>query len=120
MRKRPRVSRQQLDALLREQNNRCALTGLQLTPQTVSLDHVQPLSRGGSTDLHNCQLTLRTANHMKGSLTHEEFVALCRAVIAEDNRQKRRKKGRKRPSRARKKRGFGKNFRRFSGQSRRS
>ena len=98
------ASFQQLDALLQRQRNRCALTGHALTPMVVSLDHVVPLSRGGSQDLANCQLTTRAANHAKGSMLHEEFVALCQDVVAEDRRRRRRKKAqahRRRPRRRR-------------------
>jgi 5-methylcytosine-specific restriction endonuclease McrA len=52
-----------------------------LTPETASLDHTLPLSRGGAHDISNLQVLDYQANTAKGSLTVEEFVELCRDVV---------------------------------------
>ena len=39
--------------MIERQGRRCALSGKELTPETASLDHVVPLSRGGAHDLTN-------------------------------------------------------------------
>ena len=80
----------QLDALLEKQHHKCALTGRKLTPSNVSLDHIWPLSRGGSSEITNCQLVVREANSAKGALTPAEFIELCRQCVSENRRQKRR------------------------------
>jgi len=85
------VSRQQLEELLKRQRKQCGLTGRKLQPSNVSLDHIWPLSRGGSATIENCQLVVREANAAKGSLTPDEFLKLCREVLAEDRRKRRRK-----------------------------
>lgn len=43
----------------------------------LSLDHIIPISRGGTNDLSNLQFISREANHRKGDKTHEEF---CRQL----------------------------------------
>jgi 5-methylcytosine-specific restriction endonuclease McrA len=71
-----------LRILLERQCYRCALTGRQLTPDTASVDHVIPLSRGGSHSIDNLQIVHSIVNKAKGSLTQDEFIALCRDVAA--------------------------------------
>lgn len=85
------VSRQQLAAILKRQGHRCFLSGRPLTPSNVSVDHLVPLSRGGSQDASNLRLVTRGANQAKSNLLLEEFVELCRDVVSEDRRRKRRK-----------------------------
>ena len=96
------VSRQQLERILKAQKYRYFLTGRPLTPSDVSVDHLVPLSRGGSQDVSNLRLVTRGANHAKSNLLLQEFVELCRDVVAEERRRKRRKRGKpKRRPRAR-------------------
>lgn len=66
--------------LLERQDFKCAITGKPLTPQTASMDHIVPLSRGGSHEASNAMIVLREINSAKGSLTIQEFVEMCRAV----------------------------------------
>jgi 5-methylcytosine-specific restriction endonuclease McrA len=66
--------------LLTRQGFRCALTGRNLTPETASLDHVVPICRGGAHHIGNTQVLERTVNRAKGTLTNDEFLALCREV----------------------------------------
>lgn len=75
------VTGQQILNLITQQNYRCALTGRTLTPETASLDHIMPLSRGGAHDISNLQVLDHQANTAKGSLTMDEFVELCRDVV---------------------------------------
>lgn len=71
-----------LMSLLESQQFRCALTNRELTPETASLDHKQPLSRGGSNDMSNAQIVHYDVNMAKRTMTTEEFVSLCREVVA--------------------------------------
>jgi CRISPR/Cas system Type II protein with McrA/HNH and RuvC-like nuclease domain len=57
------------------QGGRCALTGLSLAGQKVHVDHILPVSRGGSDEDSNLQLVVRQANMAKGNDTVEEFRA---------------------------------------------
>lgn len=71
------------DAVLRlldRQRFRCALTGRALTPDTASLDHIIPVSRGGEHRIDNTQILERSVNRAKGTLTNAEFIALCAEV----------------------------------------
>lgn len=77
-----------LHALWEEQKGRCAVTGEFLTPgATASLDHIIPKSRGGSSEKSNLRWVLLSVNRSKWDMTHEEFVAVCRAVVREQDRQ---------------------------------
>lgn len=68
--------------LLERQSYRCALTGIELTPETASLDHCTPISRGGSHDIDNIQIITQRVNAAKGTMTTEEFIDVCRQVVA--------------------------------------
>ena len=65
----------------REGRLRCALTGRVLTPETVSLDHIVPLSKGGVSTTDNIQFVTHEANQAKSTLSQEEFIKLCRDVV---------------------------------------
>ena len=67
--------------LLEHQHYRCALTGRWLTPQTAALDHIMPMRRGGEHVIENTQVLHKDVNRAKGSLTSEEFLAMCREVV---------------------------------------
>lgn len=67
--------------LIQSQQYRCALTGLPLTPPTANLDHVVPLSQGGTHEIENCQVLRADINRAKGTLNNDEFIALCKAVV---------------------------------------
>jgi 5-methylcytosine-specific restriction endonuclease McrA len=66
--------------MIETQGFRCALSGRQLTPETASLDHIVPLSRGGTHDRSNLWVVDQHVNTAKGTLTVDEFVAMCRDV----------------------------------------
>lgn len=71
----------ELMKLLKQQEYRCALTGEKLTPNTAELDHKTPKSKGGEDSLPNLQWLDKTVNRMKGRMTVEEFVAVCKRVV---------------------------------------
>ena len=64
------------------QNGLCALTGRPMDIATATLDHIVPRARGGSNELDNLRWTTKPANHAKGDLLDDEFVELCKQVIA--------------------------------------
>jgi 5-methylcytosine-specific restriction endonuclease McrA len=74
------VSTANVLTLLERQRFRCALTGRLLTPQTAALDHIVPIRCGGGHVIENTQVLHKDVNRAKGSLTNEEFIALCREV----------------------------------------
>jgi 5-methylcytosine-specific restriction endonuclease McrA len=74
------VSAKQILDLIKRQDYKCALSGRALTPETASIDHIVPLSRGGAHSLENIWIVDVTMNAMKGTLLVEEFVAACKDV----------------------------------------
>jgi hypothetical protein len=75
------VTTTQIKKLIESQNYRCALTNRLLTPETASLDHKQPISRGGTHEVANLWVVEHFVNTAKGSLTVDEFVSMCRDVV---------------------------------------
>lgn len=72
--------------LIERQGYRCALSGRELTPEAASIDHRIPISRGGAHDLGNVQIVHHQVNSAKGTMTAEEFIALCRDVVKHHRR----------------------------------
>lgn len=58
----------------------CAYCGKKVSPLTFSLDHMDPLSRGGENRQRNLALCCDPCNRAKGSLDREEFVLLLGAL----------------------------------------
>lgn len=79
------VTIQGILAALERQQFRCALTGRRLTPDEASLDHIIPISRGGQHTPENIQILHRDVNRAKSTLTNDEFVGLCRDILAHTN-----------------------------------
>lgn len=63
--------------MLDAQGSTCPLSGRTLTPQTASLDHKVPVSKGGGHSLDNLWIIDNVVNRAKGTLTIEEFVSMC-------------------------------------------
>jgi 5-methylcytosine-specific restriction endonuclease McrA len=72
----------ELMQLLRLQECRCALTGIELTPETARLDHVIPKSKGGTDAIDNLQWLHVDANTAKATMAQEQFISMCRKVVA--------------------------------------
>jgi hypothetical protein len=69
--------------LLEGQQGACIYTGAQLKPGVnASLDHKTPKVRGGKNEIPNLQWVTALINRMKAHLTHEEFIAICRLIVA--------------------------------------
>ena len=68
--------------MLENQGYRCALSGEPLTPAGVNVDHIHPVKLGGRHELENLQLLTPEVNQMKGTLTQERFIELCKLVAA--------------------------------------
>ena len=66
---------------LEQQGNRCALSGELIDHKNSEIDHIIPVSRGGSSEIENLQWVTRKINRMKQTMTNEEFVDACKAVI---------------------------------------
>lgn len=67
--------------MLEAQDYKCALTGRDLSPDSASVDHIIPLSCGGTNTIDNVHIVHSVVNQAKGTMTVDEFVAMCREVI---------------------------------------
>lgn len=65
----------------------CYLTGKQITlsEDDYELDHIIPISRGGSNNLSNLGILSVEANQSKGGLLNKEFIELCIKVLKHNN-----------------------------------
>lgn len=64
-------------------NPKCYLTGTPIDlsqPGTYQLDHIIPVSRGGTNDISNLGLTTKQANKCKSDMTDIEFIEFCKKV----------------------------------------
>ena len=57
-------------ATLRRSRNKCACCGTPLTTKTMTMDHVIPISRGGTNDLKNLVALCYDCNQLKGNLLY--------------------------------------------------
>ena len=65
-------------------NPTCYLTGRPIDlsdGRSYHLDHIAPVSKGGSNNLSNCQIACKEANQAKSNLSVDEFIQLCQEVI---------------------------------------
>lgn len=76
------VTARSLLELIEKQQFMCALSGELLTPETASLDHKIPISKGGEHSLDNVAWVHRSINAAKGTMTIDEFILVCRKVTA--------------------------------------
>lgn len=73
-------------AMLDSQGRQCALSGRQLTPETLSADHRIPIASGGAHAIDNVWLVDQEVNVAKGTMSCEAFIQLCRDVVAWQDR----------------------------------
>ena len=59
------------------QGYQCALSGIDLTPESAELDHIVPLTNGGDHVMQNIQIVDVRINRMKGTMSNDEFIDLC-------------------------------------------
>lgn len=65
-------------------NPTCYITGRTINLEDASsyhIDHIIPVSKGGSNDLSNLGLACKEANLAKGNLLMPELISLCREII---------------------------------------
>lgn len=76
-----KITIKNLEDRLEAQGYRCSVTGLDLTPQTASLDHIIPHSEGGTNTMDNVQIVHREVNRIKGSLSMQELFEWCIRIL---------------------------------------
>ncbi len=63
-----------LVALWKKQEGKCAITGLELIPgKTAALDHIIPIDKGGNGTIGNVRLVHTDFNRIKWNKTDEEL-----------------------------------------------
>lgn len=62
---------------------KCYLTGkeIDLEKDDYCLDHIVPITKGGSNELENIGITIPSANASKSDLSLEEYLNLCKDVL---------------------------------------
>ena len=66
--------------LIEKQKYRCALSGVELTPETAALDHIVPITDGGGDDIDNLQWVHEEINRMKGTMDNDQFIKTVKRV----------------------------------------
>ena len=66
---------QEVKAWIDSQNPICAYCSIELSDNQIQLDHITPLSKGGSHTIDNFAISCRSCNCSKGNKTLEEFTA---------------------------------------------
>lgn len=64
------------ELLYADYGKQCKYCGKRLDMNTLVLDHIIPISKGGSSNIDNLQIICRTSNGMKGSLYEIDFYIL--------------------------------------------
>lgn len=67
--------------LAKNQKCKCALTGVSLTNDNISLDHIQPVSLGGNNNFENLRLVTKRVNIARQNMSDQEFIQLCQLVV---------------------------------------
>ena len=66
-------SKEERSVIARSQGYRCMYCGVRLRTENLQIDHMYPVSRGGSNEYDNLQALCRRCNIRKGNHTDEEF-----------------------------------------------
>lgn len=51
-------------------------------PREMQIDHIIPITKGGTTTRSNLSVTCRKCNHSKSNMTYDELIEWCRHVIS--------------------------------------
>lgn len=74
------INSKQLWSLAKKQRMRCAISGVKLTNDNMSPDHIIPFSKGGKNVIENIQLVDKTINFMKSSISQDKFLEIIKAI----------------------------------------
>jgi hypothetical protein len=68
--------------IAKAQKMRCPFTGEKLTSLNASLDHIVPISKGGTNDPSNIRLVIKWVNLMRLNYSDEEFIEICHKIAS--------------------------------------
>lgn len=71
----------ELWGLLKRQRMLCKLTGRRLNRDNISLDHIVPLSKGGSNDPSNIRFVHMAANRFKMDISDNDLLELAKDIV---------------------------------------
>lgn len=74
MSKRRKFSDYEKKSVYAKCNGTCAICGNPVKYKKMTIDHIVPLSKGGTNGMDNLQLACKRCNLMKADFTAEEFV----------------------------------------------
>lgn len=68
-------------------NTFCYLTGtpINIITDDFQLDHIIPVSKGGTNEISNCGITLPVVNRMKTDMTVPELLEMCEKILKHHN-----------------------------------
>lgn len=64
-----------------KQNGLCAYCGRRRSRKRMTIDHIIPLSKGGTDDMDNLQCTCKMCNYLKEDMMPHEFTALALCIL---------------------------------------
>lgn len=67
--------------ILKQQNNRCFLTGRELLPENTNSEHIVPIRKGGEHEFTNICNIVAPLSKLKRYYTEEEIVKLAADII---------------------------------------
>lgn len=67
--------------LYKIQDGKCAYCGQHRNHKYMTLDHIIPLSKGGTDNLDNLQCTCKKCNSFKGDMLPHEFTKFVRCIL---------------------------------------
>lgn len=82
-----KVTSKGLMKMIQLQDYRCAITGIKLTPETATVDHIVSVKKGGKNSIDNVQIVHQEANRMKGSLSMDELYTWCEMILRSKHQQ---------------------------------
>lgn len=67
--------------LHKRQNGLCAYCGRHRNRKYMTVDHIIPLSKGGSDSVDNLQCTCKLCNNLKSDMLPHEFTEFVRCIL---------------------------------------
>lgn len=69
-------------------NGKCAICGKPVKFKKMTIDHIMPLSRGGTNDIKNLQLACKRCNSMKSNMTMDDMMGQISEILKYNRKRK--------------------------------